>query len=133
LPVSCIRSAAERRFEIRPSRWLLIWWLALHVSLALSAFMVSGPVGIVALPLIALHGRLRRPAEPSVIQVTPGGRFGLPEEFRFDLAIAPGTREGPGWLLLEFSDRPGRRLLLLRDQLDADAWRELRLRILERP
>jgi hypothetical protein len=123
----------EHRFEIRPSRRLLIWWLALHGMLALSAFMVSPVAGIIAAPLIALHGRLRRPREPSVIQITSEGRFGLPEEFRFDLDIAPGSREGPGWLLLEFPDRPGRRLLLLRDQLDADAWRELRLRIFERP
>ena len=74
----------------------------------------------------------RGPAPPSVILVTADGRFALPDENRSHLLLTPASRSGPGWLQLSFSDRPGPRLLLLRDQVDPEAWRVLRIAILER-
>jgi hypothetical protein len=94
--------------------------------------MVSPLAGIAAAPLIGLHALRRRPAVCTSLAVTADGRFALPEEGRFDLALAPASRSGPGWLILVFADRPGRRMLLLRDQLDAVAWRSLRLQVTER-
>jgi hypothetical protein len=95
--------------------------------------MVSPLAGLVAVPLIWLHARGRRPTVCAALAVTADGRFALPDEGRFDLALAPASRSGPGWLILVFADRPGHRMLLLRDQLDAPAWRALRLAVRERP
>jgi hypothetical protein len=93
--------------------------------------MVSAPVGIVVALLLLLFSLRRRAAAATVIVVTADGRFGLPNENRSDLTLTPASRSGPGWLQLSFSDRPGQRLLLLRDQVDARDWRVFRIAILE--
>lgn len=132
MPDSSTRSARARRIEIRASRRLQLWWLTLHVVIAFAVFLASASAGIVALPLLALHGLARRPAPPPVvIEITPDGRFGLPDENRSNLTLTRESRSGPGWLRLSFADRPGQRLLLLRDQVDAGGWRLLRIAIQE--
>lgn len=131
MPDSSTPSAPARLIEIRASRWLRIWWLAVDLLLALSAFMVSAPAGIVVAALLGLLALRRRQSTPIVISVTADGHFALPNENRSDLTLTPLSRSGPGWLQLSFSDHPGRRLLLLRDQVDDGAWREFRIRILE--
>lgn len=96
-------------------------------------FLLGAPVGFAALPLLALHGVIRRPPPaPPVIEITPGGRFALPDENRSDLTLGRESRSGPGWLRLSFVGRPGQPLLLLRDQVDAAAWRLFRIAIHER-
>jgi hypothetical protein len=99
--------------------------------LALSALMVSVPAGIAVVLLLFLFSRRRRQATPTVIAITPDACFGLPNENRSDLTLTTASRSGPGWLQLSFSDRPGQRLLLLRDQVDDRDWRVLRIAILE--
>jgi hypothetical protein len=85
------------------------------------------------MPLLALHFFRRRPASGTGLAMAVDGRFALPAEGRHDLVLAAGSRAGPGWLLLVFTDRPDRSLLLLKDQLDAPVWRRLRLAVSERP
>jgi len=94
--------------------------------------MVTLPAGIAVALLLCILACRRREASATVIRVTPDGRFHLPDENRSNLALAAGSRTGPGWLQLSFADRPGQPLLLLRDQVDAAAWRVLRIAILER-
>jgi hypothetical protein len=93
--------------------------------------MANAPAGIVVSALLACLALRRPPARPCVIAVTPDGRFALPDENRSNLMLTRESRSGLGWLQLSFSDRPGERLLLLHDQLDADAWRVFRIAILE--
>ena len=132
MPDFSTRFARAQRIEVRPSRRLQLWWLTLHVVIAISVYLASAPAGIVALPLLILHGLARRPAPPPfVIGITPDGRFALPDENRSDLTLTRDSRSGPGWLRLAFADRPGQRLLLLRDQVDARGWRLLRIAIRE--
>lgn len=101
--------------------------------LGLSIFMVSAPAGMAAVPLFVLHGLRRRQAQmPTMIQVTADGHFALPDENRSGLTLTAASRSGPGWLQLSFADRPGQRLLLLSDQVDAGSWRVLRIAIRER-
>ena len=118
--------------EIRPSRWLLAWRASLALVVAAAMFMVSPPLGILVLLIELWRGLRRAPDRRSLLIVSAGARFAMPGEGRFDLALAPGSREGPGWIELEFTDRPGVRTTLLRDQLDAADWRRLGLAIRER-
>lgn len=83
------------------------------------------------LPLLAFFALRHRQASSTVISVTPDGRFTLPNENRSDLTLTRESRSGLGWLQLSFSDRPGERLLLLRDQVDAPGWRVFRIAIRE--
>ena len=94
--------------------------------------MVSPEAGPAALLIGVwrLHRRGRQ--RPKLLVVSLGARFALPAEQRFDLALTSASRAGPGWLELVFSDRPEAGLLLIRDQLDASAWRRLRLAIRDR-
>jgi hypothetical protein len=93
--------------------------------------MVSPVAGLAGLPLLALHSRRNRPGGCPPLALTATGRFALPAEGRFDLALSTASRTGPGWLSLVFTDKPNSRLLLLEDQVDASTWRELRLAIKE--
>ena len=99
--------------------------------LAIAAFMVSAWAGWVAVPLLGFRVLCCRQSTRTVMLVTREGRFLLPDENQSHLALTAASRSGPGWLQLSFADRPGPGLLLLRDQVDAGAWRVLRLAILE--
>jgi len=83
--------------------------------------------GVAAWPLLGWHARRRNPARRTLLIVSADSRFGLPVENRFDLALAPDTRFGPGWIMLHFADQPRRGVLLLPDQLPGGQWRRLRL------
>jgi hypothetical protein len=93
--------------------------------------MVSAPAGVAVAPLIAFHSLRRREPTPAGIWVTADGRCFLPGENRSNCALSPDSRAGPGWLQLSFGGLPEQSLLLLRDQVDAGAWRVLRIAILE--
>lgn len=93
--------------------------------------MVSPPAGIAVALLLLCFASRRRQVAPAVIAITPDGCFAVPDENRSNLTLTTESRAGPGWLQLSFSDRPGKRLLLLRDQVDARDWRVLQIAILE--
>jgi len=93
--------------------------------------MVSPLAGLAGLPLLALHGWRRRPNGCPPLALSATGRFALPTEGRFDLALSTASRTGPGWLTLVLTDKPDSCLLLLEDQVDASTWRRLRLAIRE--
>jgi hypothetical protein len=87
--------------------------------------------GVILSCLVGLHAGLRCPGRSPLIVVSPGGRFALPAEGRFDLRLAPATRIGAFWVELVFDDEGGSRQLLIRDQFTDSAWRELRLALME--
>jgi hypothetical protein len=103
----------------------------LHLLLGLSSVMVSLWLAFAVWPLLGWHARRRYPVRGMLLIVSADFRFGLPVENRFDLALAPETRSGPGWILLHFSDQPCRGILLLADQLPRSQWRRLRLMLRE--
>ena len=110
----------------------MIWRLVVYLLLALTFFMVSPLAGSAVLARWGALAVWSRPGGSRSIVVTTEGRISLPDEGRFDLPLAADSRAGPGWLALVLPDRPGRRMLVLRDQLSAPAWRALQLAVRER-
>jgi hypothetical protein len=133
LPDSSGTSARPFLIEATASRWLLAWWLALHGVLVATVFLVHLPMvpGCCLSFLAGLHAGLRHPIRRALLVVSPGGRFALPAEQRFNLALAPATRVGGFWVELVFDDSRGSRLLLIRDQLTDSSWRRLRMALCE--
>jgi hypothetical protein len=123
-------SARACLLKLEPSRWLLAWWLALHLLLGLTLLMVNTLAGLGGIALLAAHCRWRNPARRTLLVISPGGRFALPAAGRFDLTLSAATRYGRWWAELVFSDRPGG-LLLLRDQFTDGQWRRLCLELAE--
>lgn len=106
--------------------------MALVFVLGCSAFMVSP---LAAVPVLLLgFGWFRRAGRhrSRLLVVSAGARFALPVEGRFDLALSPASRSGPGWQLLVLGENPATEMLLVRDQLDATARRRLEIAIRER-
>jgi hypothetical protein len=99
----------------------------LHGLMAAALYLSLPGVLPVALPLLLVHGWLRRPACHDVLIVTDGEHFSLPLDNRFGLRLTAASGSGPGWISLVFRDRPLSQLLVLRDQVDAAGWRRLRL------
>jgi hypothetical protein len=83
------------------------------------------------LPLLVVHASLRDPRWSGLVIVSPGQRFAVPAAGRFDLALDASSRFGLFWAELVFAGPEPLRLLVLRDQIDARAWRRLRLAIAE--
>jgi hypothetical protein len=83
------------------------------------------------LPLVVIHARVRDPRWSGLLIVSTGYRFAIPAAGRFDLALDAGSSFGPFWAELVFVGPEPARLLVLRDQIDARAWRCLRLAIAE--
>jgi len=88
-------------------------------------------VGIGLLPAVAWHFRRFHPVRGGLLIASPGGRFALPAAGRFDLELTDSTRIGGFWAELVFSDRPGSRFLILKDQLAEPDWRRLSLTLRE--
>lgn len=116
-------------FKLRASRWLRIWWIGLHLVLILAVLMANPPPAVGAALMLGLAAHFRRlfPLRGALLIASPGGRFALPAAGRFDLTLAEATRLGGFWVELAFSDRPGSRFLILRDQLAEPDWRRLGL------
>ncbi|MDX1561868.1 MAG: hypothetical protein R3305_03035, partial [Gammaproteobacteria bacterium] len=60
------------------------------------------------------------------------GRWSLPLDGHFGLGLGPRTRFGALWVRLVFDDPAVPPVLLLRDQLSAANWRQLRLALRNR-
>lgn len=133
-PNSCVESGRIRLLKLAPSRWLHAWWILLHLLLILAALMANPPVfpGAAWLLAVGLHYRLRFPVRGALLLVGPDGRFALPAEGRFDLALDGASAVSDCWAELVFRDRPRSRLLLLRDQVTDSDWRLLCLALTER-
>ncbi len=101
--------------------------------LACTALMANLPIAVsgTLIVILALHGGLKSPVGGSLLVVSSRARFGLPLEGRFDLRLSGGTHIGPFWVELAFSDRPGSRLLILKDQITEPEWRWLCLTLRE--
>jgi len=106
---------------------LLVWWIALHGLTGAALWLCAGYPGLPGLPILLLHGWLRRPRRERQLLVSDSRCFCLPLEGRFGLALTAASQAGPGWVSLFFSDQPRVGLLVLRDQLDRDGWRRLNL------
>ena len=120
-------SARACLLKLERSRALSVWWLGLHLLLALTFIMVNTLAGSIGILLLVVHFCRRHPVRSLLLVISPGGRFALPAAGRFDLTLCPSTRLGRRWAELVFSDFPRERVLVLWDQLDAADWRRLRL------
>ena len=127
--MSDFSDASARAFllKLNRSHCLAGWWLLLHLLLIVAVAMAGVAMALrVAFWLVlGLHYWRRYPACPALLLVSPGGRFALPAEGRFDLELARDTRLGGFWVELVFGDRPDEPLLLLRDQFTVSGWRQL--------
>jgi hypothetical protein len=112
---------------LEPSRVLLAWWLALHGLTGAALCLSAGVPGLAGLPILLLHGWLRRPVRERRLLVRGNSCCCLPLEGRFGLTLTTASQAGPGWVRLVFSDQPRKGLLVLRDQLDRAGWRRLNL------
>ena len=112
---------------------LAAWWWLLHLVLMLTSFMTNlpWPSVVVLAAAIVWHFFRRRPKGPAMLVVSPGARVAFPVEGRFALEMTRHSAIGGFWSCLYFDDRPGRGVLLLRDQFTESAWRRLRLAVRE--
>jgi hypothetical protein len=111
-----------------PSRWLATWWWGVH-ALAAAGVATSGLPSAAAgaiLASLALHAWWRRPASPRPLELSRDGLWAVPGTALERLTLAEGTGVGPFWVHLKLAG-PGARIscLLLRDQLETEAWRAL--------
>jgi len=120
--------------KAKPSRALFVWWYALHAVLALTvialslALYVSGPL----LLAVVVHGYVQVPTSGVLLMRSGADRWSLPERRLFDLRLAPGTSFSTLWVRLVFAgeDAP-RPVLLLKDQLTDEEWRQLQVAVRE--
>jgi hypothetical protein len=114
--------------EPRASRILGLWLSATHglAGTAVLALAVPWPPKVLLLAGIAAHACARRPAPPERMIRDSSGDWALPERGLADLFAAPGSRFGRWWVYLVLSNGSEKlRILLLRDQFDAETWRRL--------
>lgn len=106
------------------------WLIATHAVAA--AGVIAMPLGVASdisiLALLAAHLGWRWPPPPLAIARNALGFWSLPDIGEAGLTIAPASAYGGWWVDLRLC-APGRaaRVLLLRDQLDAHAWRLLKV------
>jgi hypothetical protein len=117
----------------KPSRSLEIWWAGVHLLavLGLISSALPAPLALAGLAALLAHARLRRlsPA-PAVLRRGADGRWALPARGLHDLALGSGTAVGPFWAQLRLEGPEARlAVLLLRDQLDREAWRALQAQL----
>jgi hypothetical protein len=134
-------SAYEEPFILRPkrSRWLMLWWLALHlvVSLGVIALGLGALATCFAAAALGAHGVLRAPRRTAVLLRRRDGTWALPDAGLDRLRLGRGTRYGSLWMeLVLVADSPNRKrktaILLLRDQVDAESWRRLQAQLRRR-
>lgn len=104
------------------------WWVGSH-SLAVAAIL-QAPLGVAAtaglLLALAGHAYWQWPRPLGRIVRSRSGSWALPDVGRSGLSLAPATRYGDWWVDLRLRAGRGRvRVLLCRDQLSPDAWRQL--------
>ncbi len=127
-PASSPESGPVFVLNPEPSRWLAAWWWAVHALAAAAVLASAVPAGLAAAALAVLlaHAWRRRPGPPVRLERAPDGVWTLPGEGLGALRLAPGSAVGPYWVHLKLAGPGGRRaVLLLRDQLGAEAWRGL--------
>lgn len=111
----------------RPSRRLLVWWVALHLLLAAAALLVAAPgwAKLLLLGVVAAHGLRRRPGRPPErVELGADGLWVCPGLGPEPLRLGPKSRFARGWVrLVDRSGAPD--LLLLEDQLEAAEWARL--------
>jgi hypothetical protein len=113
---------------------LLAWWLSLHALLAATVIVLDLPVApaLALLVLVAAHVFWRRPRGPGLIVRHADGTWAIPEQGRHGLRLVRGTAWTTWWVELVLAgDGRRTRALLLKDQLDADAWRRLQTTVRE--
>lgn len=119
--------------RIEPSRLLRAWWFALHSLLALSVALLGwGWIAVLLWLAIALHARYGCPRVTIPLLVERDGAWSVPSKQLYDLRLGPDTSYSYEWasLRLESQHRGDVvRVLLLRDQLERDAWRRLQQRL----
>jgi hypothetical protein len=97
---------------------------------ALDAPLTPG-VTLALLAAIGLHWIGRRPRPVGVV-VSADGMWCLPAAGAFRLELGEGTAFSTWWVRLELVDgRTTHAVLLLRDQLEPEAWRRLQLAVRE--
>ena len=120
-----------RIFTLRPrsSRLLLVWWSVLHGVAASGGLLLQIPriFQVLVITSVVLHALWRLPGRPPPWIAYSNGFWSLPGHRGTPLACIQGTRAGSWWVALVLG-APGRRirLLLLRDQLEAREWRQLK-------
>ncbi len=127
-PGSSPESGAALVLRPEPSRWLALWWCAVHALAAAAVLASAVPALPAAAALAALfaHAWLRRPGPPVRLERSREGGWALPAEGLRGFVLAPGSAVGPFWVHLRLEGPGGRRaVLLLRDQLDPETWRGL--------
>ena len=119
----------------RPSLWLRLWWLALHLIwlTVLVLIPVSPWIALALATLVAGHGIWRRPRWRNLCLIHWGkGVWSVIEERNWVLCLSAASVITPIGVKLEWQDR-GRApsLYLLRDQLNRPDWRRLHLAVHE--
>jgi hypothetical protein len=113
--------------EPRPSRLGPALWLALHALLALAAALAAlpWPVTLLAVGATVGHGLKRRPGHaPRRLVVGDNGVCRVADGRT--LVLGRGTTVGAYWVRLVLtSECDALDILLLKDQLPADAWARL--------
>ena len=126
----------ERAFilELAPSRRLAVWWTLVHALLGAALLGLDLPA-LAALPgigLVAAHGFCRRPRAPRRLMLAADGTWAIPETGEAGLKLAPGTAWSTWWAELVLRGAGvRRRILILSDQLDPEAWRRLQVGLRE--
>lgn len=107
---------------------LAVWHIAVH-AVAAASFLLCGlprPISLLGAAAVVAHAALRRPPRAVPVRRLPDGSWALPTRGLDGLVLRPGSAVGPFWVRLRLG-APGSAadVLLLKDQLDADAWRRL--------
>jgi hypothetical protein len=125
--------SAPRLLELDPSLYVNIWWALLHAVLAFSALLLDlAPIpAAFALASIAAHAIVRHPRTPRLLVLQCDGTWAVPERGWHGLRLAPGTSWTTWYVELVFDTPAGARIVVLKDQLDAEGWRALQLAVRE--
>jgi hypothetical protein len=115
-----------------PSRWLRIWWLGVH-ALGIAGLWLAGlPTVLKCLGTLvaAMHWAVLRPGDPPGLVLRADGTWDVPSRGLAALRLGLGTRYTRLWVKLELVGATGSiDILLLADQLDAEAWGRLQNRL----
>jgi energy-converting hydrogenase Eha subunit G len=84
-----------------------------------------------ALAAIAAHGIARYPRTPRLLVLHRDGTWAVPERGWHGLSLASGTTWTTWYVELVFRGPARARILVLKDQLDAENWRALQLAVRE--